>query len=65
MAILEDIGESVRTMMAVKELSERTGQRSGGIRCPKCHGLIQWQLIGRKGATRGACETPNCVAWIE
>ncbi len=65
MAILEDVGDVLRCMIAAKEKYKEAGERYGMMQCPKCKGMIHWMVNGSRGHTAGRCETDDCIQWIE
>ena len=38
---------------------------SGTVQCPVCSGRLHVGISAFNGHTRGRCETPNCLSWIE
>lgn len=63
MAILEDVSDTIRCMIAAKDKA-KLGVNYGAMRCPKCNKMVHWQAE-TNGHTSGMCETRDCVRWIE
>jgi len=40
-------------------------ENSGFVKCPCCESIIAWSRAPSNGHTRGKCQTPDCIEWIE
>jgi hypothetical protein len=55
--------EMLPLMAQMKKDHPEGGQ--GTIQCPSCGGTVNYVVSTYNGHTRGACETKDCMAWME
>ena len=65
MSPLEKFSAVFTAMGNAKQEFEDTGNTQGTMECPKCGGNLNWGIAPSNKHTRGKCETPDCLAWIE
>jgi hypothetical protein len=64
----DDIGETIRhvgaAVKAARVATEKSGQHSGEIECPKCKGQLQYSIARSNGHVHGQCKTKGCLSWM-
>ena len=56
-------------LKAIAEIKKKHGKPKkdffGFMECPTCKGNIGYLVSSYNGHTRGTCETPSCLKWME
>lgn len=50
---------------AIDAEHKASGAWSGALDCPQCNKPLHWSKSRYNGHVRGACETEECVSWME
>lgn len=60
-----DFDEHFKHIMAARALIVMDGKQRGSVVCPKCGGKLDYAVSPLNGHIGAACETSNCLNWME
>lgn len=63
-ARFREIEESIKNTGIARAACVATGEMSGVIECPVCHGALSFTIAASNGHVWGSCATDGCVRWV-
>ena len=60
------ITASMKARKAIKAIDHPKGANAAGsVECPMCGGVLRYTIAGCNGHVWAACETADCIRWME